>query len=108
MPGFSLKWLIDMGGSSVDIIIFVMGAMFALYVIAMIRLLKEENKALWAKLDKKDSELKLLSERYHRLDSLSYGTAIGVQAIGIAAGFPLKLVNESANGDGDYSLNRSG
>ncbi len=44
-----------------------------------------------------------LSKLYHRLDALQFGTAKAIQA----ANGNLRLVNESANGEGDYSLDRS-
>ncbi len=63
------------------------------YIIACLIL---SNVLSWGKLS-------VLSGRYHRQDALQFGTAKAIQAA-----FPhIKLVNESANGDGDYSLDRS-
>ena len=62
----------------------------------VITLLIASNMLAWIKIG-------LLSGKYHRLDALQYGTAKAIQAA-----FPhIKLINESADGDGNYSLDRS-
>ena len=48
-----------------------------------------------------DNRLKGLDERYHRQDALQYGTAKVVEAkTGV------KLINDSADGDGNFTLDR--
>ena len=58
---------------------------------------KQDRDKLWLQVSQ-------LKERYHRLDAMNYAQAKAIQQINTGK---VKLVNESANGDGDYSLDRS-
>lgn len=63
--------------------------------------LRLDNKAVN---DKLWSEIHLLRERYHRLDALNFTMAKILQ---LARTGKAKIVEESANGDGDYTIDRS-
>lgn len=85
-----LDWLVSLGASFPDLVMFLMGIGVLLVVLDN----RKDNK-----IQKK--ETKELREKYHQVDKLSYGTAIAVQTwTGI------QLINESVTGDGDHSLNR--
>ena len=88
-------WIIA-NGSPVDAVIVFMGFLVVTLIGYIVRSQKAQNVRLWAKLEK-------LNERYHRLDALQFGTAKAIQA----ANGKLTLVNESADGDGNHSLDRS-
>jgi len=94
MPSFN--WLINMGASPPEIVIFVMGVAWALFSGFQIKWAREDNKELW-------KAIKESRDRYYRLDALQYGTAKAIQA----KHPDIKLINESADGDGNYSLDRS-
>ena len=83
-------------GSPVDAVIVMMGFLVVLLIRYLIGSQKAQNKRLWIRLEK-------LNERYHRLDALQFGTAKAIQA----ANGNLTLINESADGDGNHSLDRS-
>jgi len=90
----NIKWLIDLGGTTPDIIIFVMGIMFAGYVFLRDRQKDRQIEILF-------SEVKEIRAKYSRLDTLSFGMAIAIQKrTGI------RLVKQSASGEGDHALNR--
>jgi hypothetical protein len=57
---------------------------------------KAEHDKLW-------TEIRALQERYHRLDALNFAMA---KVLEMAKTGKAKIVRESANGDGDYTLNR--
>lgn len=89
--------LLDQSGATVaDLVIVIIGFLFALYVINRERSKEKTFKDLWTKINKAD-------DRCHRLDALQYGTAKAIQA----KHPDIKLIKESADGDGDYSLDRS-
>jgi hypothetical protein len=90
-----LDW-IELHGSPVDAVIVLMGFAVVWLIGYTVRSQKAQNVRLWARLEK-------LNERYHRLDALQFGTAKAIQA----AKGNLTLINESADGDGNHSLDRS-
>lgn len=96
-----LDWLVSLGASFPDLVMFLMGIGVFLVLLDTRKDLKIERQDL-KDLRKSQHELdKELREKYHRVDALGYGTGIAVQAwTGI------QLLNESANGDGDHSLYR--
>lgn len=57
---------------------------------------KAERDKIWTEVNK-------LKERYHRLDALNFTMAKVLQ---MAKTGKAKIVQESANGDGDYTLDR--
>ena len=90
----NLKWFTDMGASVPDLIIMIMGLMFAAYVFLRDRQKDRQIETLF-------SEVKEINGKYAQLDKLSFGMAIAIQRrTGI------KLVKQSANGEGDHTLDR--
>ncbi len=98
---FNINWLIDLGASPVDVIIFVMGMLFALYVISRDRQRSKENENLWVEIKVLRDECVKLRDDYHRLDALSFGMVIAIEA-----STNIKLIVQSADGSGNYTLNR--
>lgn len=98
---FPVKWLDYLDASHADIMIFIIGMLFAAYVIHRDKQRNEELRELWRENKELREENKTLSYRYHQVDKLTYGIAIAIQKkTGI------KLVKQSANSEGDDSLNR--
>ncbi len=90
----NIKWFIDLGATFPDIIIIIMGFMFAGYVFLRDRQKDRQIETLF-------SEVKQIREKYSQLDKLTFGIAIAIQRkTGI------RLVKQSANGEGDHTLNR--
>ena len=83
-------------GSPVDAVIVFMGFLVLVLVRYLVSSQKAHNVRMW-------KEIRKLDDRYHRLDALQFGTAKAIQA----ANGKLTLVNESADGDGNHSLDRS-
>ena len=92
----SIKWLVDLGATNVDVILLIMGIAFFLFYVFNRKADQKEKDVMWEKIN-------TCNDRYHRLDALQFGTSKAIQA----ANGDLKLVNESANGDGDYTIDRS-
>lgn len=100
-----LQWFTDLGASPIDGLLLVVGIVFAFVMIKTAS--KHQNKHqddiryLW-------KENKELRKENARLDSLSYGHAIAIKFIsGSIDGMPtIDLIHQSADGDGNYSLNR--
>lgn len=90
----NIKWLLDLGATHVDVIIFVMGLLFAIWVVHKDRIQIEENKSLW-------KEINEIRRLYNQVDKLTYGTAIAIQRLK-----GIRLINQSADGKGDHTLNR--
>ena len=79
---FILDWISE-NGSPVDLAMFIMG-------MGVLFLVLEQRK-----------DVKELRRLYHQTDKMTYGIAIAIQKkTGI------KLVKQSANGEGDHALNR--
>ena len=87
---------IELHGSPVDAVIVFMGFGVVWLIGYIVKSQKAQNERVW-------KEVRRLDERYHRLDALQFGTAKAIQA----ANGKLTLVNESADGDGNHSLDRS-
>lgn len=100
-----IKWLIELGASVPDILIFVMGFMFAFYVIIRDRQQAKKIELIFSKLsalrEKTETEYKEMRSKYSQVDKLTFGIAIAIQKkTGI------KLLKQSADGKGDHALNR--
>jgi len=91
---FNFNWLIAMGATPAVIIVFVMGVLFAAYVISRDVQQRDTTRLQWA-------ELKELRQKYHQVDKLTYGIGIAIQRK-----TNIKLFKQSADGDGDNALNR--
>ena len=89
-----LSWLTDMGASVPDKMIFIIGMMFAAYVLVRDRQKSNQIKLLF-------EENKECRRLYHQVDKLTYGIAIAIKLKR-----KQKLIKESANGQGDHALNR--
>ena len=97
-----MGWLKDLGATNFDVFIVIVGVLFALYVRARDNqaakrddVHREDIRALWA-------EVKELRHKYSQVDKLTYGIGIAIQRrTGV------KLVKQSADGDGDTTLNRN-
>jgi len=92
----NIKWLIDLGATTPVIIIFIMGLMFAGYVFLRDRQKDRQIETLF-------SEIKQVRATCARLDTLGFGTAIAVQCM---QNKEIKLIKQSADGDGNYTINR--
>ena len=90
-----LEW-ITTHGSPVDAVIVFMGFCVVWLIRYVVNSQKAQNVRVWKVIRK-------LDDRYHRLDALQFGTAKSIQAVN----GNLTLVNESADGDGNHSLDRS-
>lgn len=115
----SLLWrtLVEWGATPVDFLIVFMGfAAIALFY-AMHNHTRKDFDRLRAdvkdgafrlrddtrkEMDKVWDELGKANERYHRLDTLNYGMAKAIQSR-----TKVKLIKEDADGDGNYSVDRS-
>ncbi len=106
----SLIWrtLASLDATSADFVIVLLGFVVLIGVWYLHNSQKRELERL--RLEYKQDRDKLwlqvsqLKERYHRLDAMSYAQAKSIQHLSTGK---VRLVNESANGDGDYSLDRS-
>lgn len=115
----SLMWrtLAEWGATPVDFLIVFMGFCAVGLFYAMSKHVNSEFERLRSdvkeesschrahtrkELDKAWDELGKANERYHRLDTLNYGMAKAIQSR-----IKVKLIKEDANGDGDYSVDRS-
>lgn len=96
-----INWLISLGASPVDVMIFIMGMLFAVYVIHRDKQRSKENESLWAEIKSMREEIKAVRDEYYRLDAASFGIGIAMQA---STG--IKLFKQSADGSGNYVLNR--
>ena len=96
-----IEWLLALDIKIFLIIIILMGGSFTWYVISRLRRQDEMNKQFWA-------ELKANVATCSRLDTLTYGEAIAIRAIsGAIKGMPeIVLLHQSADGEGNHSLNR--
>ena len=127
VEGYIFRTLYEMGATSVDFVIILIGLFFAAAVFFVTRahtaksaelnaLIKEHNEThhkhrqLEARLAREalaeavaliDNRIKGVDERYYRQDALQYGMA---KVIEMSSG--VKLINGSADGDGNYTLNR--
>lgn len=98
---FSVDWLIKLGGTPAVVIVFIMGIMFALYVVNRDKSQRESIRALWAENKLLWADIKELRYKYHQVDKLTYGIGIAIQkATGI------RLFKQSADKSGDNALNR--
>ena len=104
----SLMWrtLAEWGATPVDFLIVFMGFAAVAFFYALSKHVRGEFDRLRndsrKELDKAWDELNRANERYHRLDTLNYGMAKAIQSR-----TKVKLIKEDANGDGDYSVDRS-
>lgn len=115
----SLLWrtLAEWGATPVDFLIVFMGFAAVAFFYALSSHVRKEFERLRddfkdgssrlrddtrKELDKAWDELGKANERYHRLDTLNYGMAKAIQSR-----TKVKLIKEDANGDGDYSVDRS-
>jgi hypothetical protein len=94
LEGFIYRMLEALEASPSDLVIVLIGLLFALHTFVQHRRQQNTIEKLWA-------EIRHLDERYHRLDALNFAMS---QVIKIKTG--VKLIKPSANGDGDYTLNR--
>jgi len=100
-----LEILVFMGASPADVFIALLGVIFAAYIIrrdkSRERRVNEERQRNRADRAKMWAELKENRRLYHQTDKSTYGIQIAIQkATGI------KLIKQSANGEGDHTLNR--
>ena len=116
MPDAIIRELMrSLGATPADLVLLVMLLVMGAAAFYFVTSLKKEFKQdlerirqdsnakidrLWTELRKADEKL---SERYHRLDALNFAMAKILEA---ARTGKANIVNESANGDGDYMLNR--
>ena len=127
MEGYIFRTLQEMGATSADFVIMLMGLFFAVSVFFVIRthtvrgaelgdLITKHNEThhkqrqLESKLARDalaeavaliDNRIKGVDDRYHRQDALQYGMA---KVVELSTG--VSLINGSADGDGNYTLNR--
>ena len=115
----SLMWrtLAEWGATPVDFLIVFMGFCAVGVFYALSKHVRSEFERLRSDLkedsnrhrgetrkdlDKAWVEINKVNERYHRLDTLNYGMAKAIQSR-----IKVKLIKEDADGDGDYSVDRS-
>ena len=89
-----LSWLTDMGASVPDKMIFIIGMMFAAYVLVRDRQKSNQIKLLF-------EENKECRRLYHQVDKLTYGIAIAIKLKK-----KVSLIKQSANASGDHALDR--
>ena len=101
------RTLDNLGATSAD---FVIVLMFALYAIGSWYMHQQAQKReerlrteFTYKVENLQNQISRIKERYHRLDAMSYAQAKSIELMTTGE---VKLVNGSANGDGDYTLNR--
>jgi hypothetical protein len=92
--------MISLGATSVDLILLIMiivlGTVSFYIHLAAKKEAKLREEKFW-------NEINQLRERYHRLDALNFAMAKVLQT---AREGSVSIVEESANGDGDYTLDR--
>ena len=94
IEGFIWKMLEGLNASPADMIIILMGFIFSAIVFFIISGIKKNYEKLW-------SEYKELNHKYTQLNTLCYGLALNAQKV-----TGVKLIKQSADGGGDYVLNR--
>ncbi len=92
----NISWLIELGATAPVIIVFVMGVMFAGYVMLRERAQKKLNDILF-------TESKELRHKYSQLDKIVFGMGIALQ---VKHNKEMELIKQSADGNGDYVMNR--
>ena len=97
----SIEWLLALDIKIFLTIIIVVGVLFAIYIIYRIKKQDDMNKQFW-------SEIKAIVSTVSRIDSLTYGQSIAIRFIsGSIEGMPeIILIHQSADGEGNHSLNR--
>ncbi len=100
-----IQWLVDMGASPADIMVFIIVVMFAAFFLWRDKQRADDCIRREAARDKELAlvweELKTLTYRYSQVDKLTYGIGIAIQREG-----KIKLFKQSANSEGDNALNR--
>jgi hypothetical protein len=96
IPDEIKEWLVSMGATPFELVFVVVGILSAM---AIWSIRNRDKKTMCAM----RRDIKENNRLYHQVDKLQFGTAKAIQAK-----YPeIKLINESADGVGDHSLDRS-
>ena len=94
--------VIAMGGTPADIAIVIVGFLFATFVIWRDKQKSKERAMIWDKLENITNEkLSAIHYQYAQVVKLTYAMSVVIKhRLGV------ELLNESANSEGDSTLNR--
>lgn len=94
IEGFIWKTLEGLNANPADMLIILLGFIFSAVVYFMNQNSKRNISKLW-------DEYKELNHKYTQLNTLCYGLALNAQKV-----TGVKLIKQSADGGGDFALNR--
>jgi len=94
-----IQWLTDLGASNADKMIFIIGMMFAAYVLLRDRQKSNQIELLF-------QEVKEIRRLYHQVDKLEAVNSLAIRTLSDPKA-PIETMKQSADGKGDHALNRN-
>jgi len=98
---FNTNWIQALNANDAVVVIFIIGVLFALYVISSVR-------AIWGEIKGLREDIKAVVATGSRLDTHAFGASLAIRTISASIdGMPeIILIHQSADGEGNYTLNR--